>query len=146
MRLTHVVLTALLVPAALSAQGGYGGYGGPGGRRGGGAPLGPRNGGLPKFATAKDLEKFNAADAVLNDQRRLKLTEAQVAQLTSLRATLYEKNADILVRYDSVRRNFKPPAALTDSRGPVDDASLPGQQEMIALRDQMLLMMTLGAR
>lgn len=145
MRLSHILVVATLLPVGLTAQGGYGGYGGPGGRRGGGVQqTGSRNGGIPKFATAKELEKFNAADALLTDQRKLKLSDSQVTQLTSLRASLYEKNADLLVRYDSVRRNFKPPAALTDTRGPVDEASMPGQQEMIQLRDQMLLMMTIG--
>ena len=112
MRLSHILVVAMLLPVGLTAQGGYGGYGGPGGRRGGGVQqTGSRNGGIPKFATAKELEKFNAADALLTDQRKLKLSDSQVTQLTSLRASLYEKNADLLVRYDSVRRNFKPPAA-----------------------------------
>ncbi|MBC7841471.1 MAG: hypothetical protein H7099_04135 [Gemmatimonadaceae bacterium] len=146
MRLKIVILCAALVPAVLVAQGGMGGMGGMGGRRGGGmGQMGPRGGGgLPKFATAKELERFNAADALLLDQKKLKLTEAQVTALTSLRATLYEKNAELLVRYDSVRRNYKPPAALTDTRGPADEASMPSQTEMVALRDQMLLMMSLG--
>ena len=146
MRLRFAVLIASLIPAALLAQGGMGGMGGMGGRRGGGmGQMGPRSGGgLPKFATAKELERYNAADALLNDQKKLKLTEPQIAALTALRATLFEKNADLLVRYDSVRRNYKPPAALTDTRGPADPASMPSQTEMVALRDQMLLMMSLG--
>lgn len=146
MRLAHALLIAALLPAPMLAQGGYGGYGGgPGGRRGGGdyGRVGQRNA-LPKFGTAKELERFNAADALLQDQRKLKLSEAQVTQLTSLRATLYEKNADILVRYDSVRRDYRPPVALTDPRGPAGEGSLPGQEEMAKLREQMLLMMTLG--
>lgn len=144
MRLTHLVLLAALLPAPLAAQGGMGGVGGGGMRGGGGGRLGGQRGGIPKFATAKELEKFNAADAVLQDQRKLKLTEAQVAQLTTLRSQLFEKNADILVRYDSVRRNYKPPAALTDPRGPADEGSMPSPEEMSQLRDQMLLMMSLG--
>ena len=147
MRLAHALLIAALIPAPVVAQGGYGGYGGgPGGRRGGGGDygrVGQRNA-LPKFGTAKELERFNAADALLQDQRKLKLSEAQVTQLTSLRATLYEKNADILVRYDSVRRDYKPPVALTDPRGPAAEGSLPSQEELAKLREQMLLMMTLG--
>ena len=140
MRIKHIILVATLIPAPLLAQGGIG-------RRPDGSGfgrVGAQRGGMPKFATAKELEKFNAADAVLQDQRKLRLTEVQVAQLTSLRATLFEKNADILARYDSVRRNFKPPASLTDARGPADEASLPSQAEMVQLRDQMLLMMSLG--
>ena len=145
MRLTHLLLIAALLPAPLVAQGGMGGMGGGGMRGGGGGGrMGSQRGGIPKFATAKELEKFNAADALLQDQRKLKLTEAQVAQITTLRSQLFEKNADILVRYDSVRRNFKPPTALTDPRGPADEGSMPSPEEMTQLRDQMLLMMSLG--
>ena len=146
MRLAHALLVAALIPAPVLAQGGYGGYGGgPGGRRGGGdfGRVGQRNA-LPKFGTAKEIERFNAADALLQDQRKLQLSEAQVTQLTALRATLYEKNADILVRYDSVRRDYKPPVSLTDPRGPAAEGSLPSQEEIAKLREQMLLMMTLG--
>ena len=144
MRLPHIVLIAVLMPAPLIAQGGLGGVGGGGFRGGGSGRVGGQRGGIPKFATAKELEKFNAADALLQDQRKLKLTETQVARLTALRSQLFEKNADILVRYDSVRRNYNPPAALTDPRGPADEGSLPSPEEMTRLRDQMLLMMSLG--
>jgi hypothetical protein len=147
MRYTKCIILASVLATPLFAQGGMGGYGGGQGRRPGGGGegrMGGQRGGLPKFATAKELEKFNAADALLQDQRKLKLTEAQTAQLTAMRASLYEKNADLLARYDSVRRNYKPPAALTDSRGPADEGSMPSQEEMAQLRDQMLLMMSIG--
>jgi hypothetical protein len=123
-----------------------GGMGGMGGRRGGmgGPGMGGQRSGMPKFATAKELERFNAAEAVLNDRKKLKLTDQQVEQLTALRATLYEKNADLLVRYDSVRRNFNPPKALTDARGPVDEGSMPSQEELAKLREQMLAMSAIG--
>lgn len=142
MRFVNAVLILALLPTPVFAQGGYGGYPG---RRGGGdfGRVGQRQS-LPTFATAKELEKFNAADALIQEQRKLKLTEAQITQLTSLRATLYEKNADLLVRYDSVRREYKPPASLSDARGPADPGALPSQEEMAKLRDQMLLMMSIG--
>jgi hypothetical protein len=139
MRLAHIALMALLLPAPLLAQG----MGGMGGRGGGMGRVGQSRG-LPKFATAKELERFNAADALLNDQRKLKLTEAQVTQLTSLRATLFERNSDLLVRYDSVRKNYNPPVALTDPRGPASEGAMPSPAEMAVLREQMLLMMAVA--
>ena len=114
-------------------MGGMGGNGGMGGRNEG------RNG-LPKFATAKELERFNAADALLNESRKLKLTDTQVEQLTSLRATLFEQNARLLVRYDSVRRDFKVPKALDGSPSGAS-AQPPTREEMMALSDQMKVMM-----
>ncbi len=137
-----LVLLAVL-PSALLAQGmgGMGGMGG--GRRGGGmggGPPGPRNQ-MPKFATAKELETFNAADALLKESRKLKLTEDQVTQLTTLRATLYEQNADVLVRYDAVRRDFKIPKAL-EQAGQGGGGEPPSPEEMSRLREQMLAMVT----
>jgi len=98
---------------------------------------------LPKFATAKELEKFNAAEALLQDTRRLRLTEPQVAQLTALRARIYERNADVLVRYDAIRRDYRPPAALT-GQGSSASAPPPTQEEMMQLGDQMRAMMAIG--
>lgn len=147
MRLTHALIIAALLPAPLLAQGGYGGMGGMGGRRGGGMGdqrMGGQRAMLPRFATAKELERFNAAEALLNDRKKLKLTDPQVEQLTTLRATLFEKNADLLVRYDSVRRNFNPPKALTDNSGPSDASAMPSQEEMAKLREQMMAMAAVG--
>jgi CHASE3 domain sensor protein len=97
---------------------------------------------LPKFATAKELERFNAADALLNERRKLRLTDEQVTQLTNLRGTLFERNAGLLVRYDSVRRNFRVPKAL-EPNAP-SGAEPPSPQEMQTLREQMLAMMEIA--
>ena len=141
MRLLSALLVLALVPAAVDAQGRMGGMGGMGGM----GSMGGRNdqrarAGLPKFATAKELERFNAADAVLTEARKLKLTEEQVTQLTTLRATLFEQNARLLVRYDSVRRDFKVPKAL-DGTPSGASAEPPSREELTALSDQMKVMM-----
>ncbi len=102
------------------AQGGMGGgMGGPPGGMGGRgmAPM-PRGGAMPKFATAKELEAFNAAEALLRDKKSLKLTDAQLDSLSALRARLFERNADLIARYDSVRRDFKPPRPPEGMSGP----------------------------
>lgn len=120
-----------------------------GGRRGGGMGdqrMGNPRSVLPKFATAKELERFNAAEAVLNERRKLKLTDQQVEQLTTLRATLYEKNADLLVRYDSVRRNFNPPKSLTDGSGASGASAMPSPEEMEKLREQMIAMSAIAGQ
>ena len=84
MRFVNAVLILALIPTPVLAQGGYGGYPG---RRGGGdfGRVGQRQG-LPTFATAKELEKFNAADALIQEQRKLKLTEAQMKDVKKYRA------------------------------------------------------------
>ncbi len=148
MRLSHALVLAALLPAPLLAQGmgGMGGMGGMDGRGGMGGRTGmvqaPTNRGLPKFATAKELERYNAADALLNERRKLKLTDDQVTQLSTLRGTLFERNADLLVRYDSVRRNFRVPKAL-EANAPSGSAP-PTPQEMEVLREQMIAMMQIA--
>lgn len=142
MRLRTLLLTLTVLPAPLLAQMGGMGMGGMG--MGGRGSIGqtPSNRGLPKFATAKELERFNAADALLNERRKLKLTDEQVAQLTTLRATLFERNSDLLVRYDSVRRNFRVPKALEANAPPSTEPPTP--QELQTLREQMLAMMDIA--
>lgn len=131
---TVALLAALASP--LEAQ-----FGQPGRRPDGGQSRVGRNQ-IPKFATTNELQAFNAADAVLKDAGKLKLTEAQVNQLTALRGTLYERNADLIVRYDSVRRTFKIPKELENPAQ--SDGSMPSQQEMQALGEQMRFMVNIA--
>lgn len=142
MLLARLCLIAALCPAPLLAQGmGMGGMGGGGMGRDGRYDAGRDRVGrntIPKFATAKELEKFNAADALLTDRRRLQLTDAQVEQLSSLRAKLFESNADLLVRYDAIRRDFKVPAALESNASA--SAQPPTREEMSLLGERMRAM------
>lgn len=104
-----------------------------------------RRAGLPKFATAKELERYNAAEALFNETRKLKLTEAQMTSLGTLRANFYEQNARVLIRYDSVRRNFRvPPALDATKQNAASSAPPPTQEEMQVLSEQMRAMMTIA--
>lgn len=142
MRLSSVVALIAILPTSLVAQGYGGGLGGGLGGRGNRPDysLGQQSNRnqIPKFATAKELERFNAADALLNEQRKLKLTDEQVTQLTALRATLFEKNADVLVRYDALRRDFVIPKALENN--PPSSAVPPTREELAALGQRMRAM------
>jgi hypothetical protein len=135
MRLALALLPVTLLTAPLHAQ-----FGQPGRRPDGGMQRMGRNQ-IPKFATTNELQAFNAAEAVLKDAGKLKLTDDQVTQLTALRGTLYERNADLIARYDSVRRNFKIPKELEyPSQG---SGTMPTQQEMQALGEQMRFMVNI---
>jgi hypothetical protein len=96
---------------------------------------------IPKFATTNELQSLNAAEALLKDAEKLKLTEAQVSQLSALRGTLYERNADLIARYDSVRRNFKVPKELENASS--SGGALPSQEELQALGVQMRFMVNI---
>ena len=133
--LAPIVLLSVL-SASAQAQ-----FGQPGRRPDGGQQRVGRNQ-IPKFATTNELQAFNAADALLKDAGKLKLTEEQATQLTALRGTLYERNADLIVRYDSVRRTFKIPKELENPSQ--SDGSMPSQQEMQILGEQMRFMVNIA--
>ena len=124
--LTAMVLVA--VPASAQVGGGLGGMGGmggmgerggrSGGRGGMGGPGGMTRGARTsnmKYPTAKSLEAFNPADALLDKHKKLKLTDMQQDQLKGLRQQIFERNAPMLASYDALQRDFRPHAF--DPRG-----------------------------
>ena len=138
-------LCTLMVLAAATAEAQRGGVGG--GRTGGGmgGMGGARAGGMGggamgragareaklKFPAAKAVEKYNPAALLLDKRKKLSLTDAQVAQLKDLRQRIFERNAPLLARYDSLQRDFRPPrvnprpAGGQDAkRDPVADSTL----------------------
>ena len=123
------VLTLAVGTAA--AQGGMGGMGGMGGGRGG--MRGGRGGGMEragsrapnmKFPSAKALEKYNPAVLLLDKHKKLSLTDAQVATLKQGEQRIFERNATLLARYDSLQRDFRPPRM--DARGGGGGGADPG--------------------
>jgi hypothetical protein len=111
-RLAHglALLSLMVGPSIGHAQRGMGGMGGMG-RRGG---MGGGNGGgsraAPKFPVAKDLEKLNPAALLVDKHKKLSLVDSQVASLKALELRIYERNGGLLAQYDSVRKEYKPPA------------------------------------
>jgi hypothetical protein len=143
---------SLIVTGSAAAQRGMGGIGGMGrggmggGRRGGG-------GGAPmreeevKFPSASDLQKFNPAALIVDKRKKVSLDDAQVTALTAIRGRIYERNADVLARYDSIRKDFKPPKVQdrdrTGSTPETDSVRLASLNQMQTLRQ---LLDTLSAR
>ncbi len=118
------VLAAPVVVAPVSSAsaqiGGIGGMGGMGrggmggmGRRGGGGGMrGGRGGAMAdamKFPSASDLQKFNPAQLLVDKRKDLKLTDVQVDSLDALRTRIFERNGDLMARYDSLQREYRPP-------------------------------------
>lgn len=140
MRLATLLCLATLLPAPLIAQFGQGGM--QGRRPDGGASRMGRPNALPKFATTNELQSFNAAEALLKESKKLKLTDEQATALTALRATLYERNADLMVRYDSVRRVYKVPKELENPAQ--SGGAMPSQEALSALGVQMRFMVSIS--
>jgi hypothetical protein len=115
---TAVAVMVSLTPALASAQmGGMGGgMGGGRGMGGGGGMGGGRNGEMmgggnrtdQKLATAKDIEKLNPAGLLIDKRKKMSLDDSTVAALHTLQLKIYERNGDLLARYDSVRQAMPP--------------------------------------
>lgn len=124
-----VAALLMLTPALLTAQmGGMGGMGG--GRRGDSGMGGGRNGEMmgsgnrpdQKLATAKEIEKLNPAALLIDKRKKLSLTDSQVTALHALEMKIYERNGDLLARYDSVRQAMAPAPKSSDDATPQQSA------------------------
>lgn len=118
MRTIGLTLLALVIFAAsdASAQRGIGGIGGGRGGMGGIGGMGGRRGGggfnreeAVRFPPASDLQRFNPAALMIDKRKKVSLADSQVTALTAIRDAINERNAPLLVRYDSIRKDFKPP-------------------------------------
>jgi hypothetical protein len=113
-------LLLVLTPALASAQ--MGGMGGGRGMGGGGGMGGGRNGEMmgagsrpdQKLATAKEIEKLNPAALLIEKRKKLSLADSTAAALHTLELKIYERNGDLLARYDSVRQTVAPAAKSGD--------------------------------
>ena len=103
-RLAQVVLLLGVLPAlALAQRGGGGGRGGSGGR---GDKYAPTND-LPKYPAAIELQKLNPVVLLIDQRKKMPLDDSTVTVLRGLQSKIYERNGDLLARYDSVQRLYK---------------------------------------
>jgi hypothetical protein len=119
-----VVLGATVASAqGFPGGGGRGGMGGMGGRGGGrGGPVGMNRSGAVMNPSAKDVEKQDPVKLLLDKKKKLKLDKTQVAQLTTLGASLKQQNTPYYLRVDSLHDTFKVPSGgFTRSSGSDDD-------------------------
>jgi len=73
-----------------------------------------------KFPTAKTLEKYNPAVLLIDKHKKLSLADAQVATLKQEEQRIFERNAMLLARYDSLQRDFRPPSMRSRDGGGTD--------------------------
>lgn len=138
-RLTLLGALVFLVPVALEAQGTAGrtgssaGTGGSGGRASGAGARGsaPTTPALPnrKAVTAGT----NPAEYLIGKRKKLKLDDATVASLKELSATLDERYAPGLTRYDSLRTQVN--MARNQTR-----AALPSAEEQQVARERAVVL------
>jgi hypothetical protein len=114
----------LLVVAGTAAPAQYTGAGGGMGGRGGGMGGGRGAGGMgrafeaPPNPSAKDVEKQDPVQLLLDKHKKLKLDKTQITALHTLGASLRAENGPYYLRVDSLHNTFKPPSGgFTRSTG-----------------------------
>lgn len=63
---------------------------------------------LPTYPSAVELQKFNPVALLIDQRKKVALTDSQVAVLRPLLLKIYERNGDLMARYDSVQRIYNP--------------------------------------
>lgn len=148
-RVSLFAIVLLLPSIALAQRGGMGGMGGMGGgRRGGGmgGERGARGAEPPKFPEAKDLQNFNPASLIIDKKKKLSLADSQVAALKGLETKIYERNAALLVRYDSLRSAYRPPSRDAGRDAPAPSADSTRMVAMTQMRGMRTLLDSLAER
>ena len=141
---------SLIAAASADAQRGMGGGGMGRGGMGGGRRSGGGNVAREeevKFPSASDLQKLNPAALIVDKRKKVSLDDGQVTAMTAIRSKIYERNANVLARYDSIRKDYKPPKAQdrdrTGSTPETDSVRVASLNQMRTLRQ---LLDTLSAR
>jgi hypothetical protein len=114
------IALSLFVSTPAEAQRGIGGMGGMGGGRrrggGGGEARAARGDAEVNFPSASDLQRFNPAQLIVDKRKKVSLADSQVTALNALRGKIFERNAELLARYDSIRKDYHPPRAQDRNR------------------------------
>jgi hypothetical protein len=120
------------MPAIASAQAG-------GGRRGGGndgkADKYKPTDDLPKYPAAAEIQKYNPVVYLIDQRKKLSLSDSQVNVLHPLQTKIYVRNADLLARYDSVQRIYKPENANDASTLKADSTRTRAVQQTIIMNN-----------
>ena len=95
------LLALAVLPTLAQAQRGGGGHG-----AGRDDKYKPTND-LPKYPPATDLQKLNPVALLIDQRKKMPLDDSTVANLRVLQSKLYERNGDLIARYDSVQRLYK---------------------------------------
>jgi hypothetical protein len=137
-RLTPSLLLLAALPVLALAQPGRGGRGRGDSKTDKYAPTND----LPKYPAAVELQKFNPAVFLIDQRKKLALSDSQVAVLHGLQSRIYERNADFLARYDSVQRIYKPENANDASSLKADSVRMRSLQQTLVMNAALDSLMT----
>jgi hypothetical protein len=120
----------MALPSFALAQGGRGGRGGRGDNKA--DKYAPTND-LPKYPAAVELQKFNPVVFLIDQRKKISLSDSQVTLLRPLQSAIYERNADLIARYDSVQRLYKPENANDASSLKADSVRIRSLQQTLIM-------------
>jgi hypothetical protein len=144
-RIVFLVLALAFIADSALAQRGVGG-----GRRGGG--MGGRRGGGERAAEmvlpeADEFRKLSPAGLMVDNRKKLALTDSQYAALTVMRDRARDGNAAILAHYDSVRKEVREVInARRGRRQQAQEADSTQGEGLQSLRTLRFLLDTLSTR
>jgi len=137
-RFTVLLVLAALTPALASAQPGRGGRGGNDGK----ADKYAATNDMPKYPAAVEIQKFNPVAYLIDQRKKMPLSDSVVAALHPLQTAIYVRNADLLARYDSVQRIYQPLNANDASSLKADSARTRAVQQTILMNSILDSLMT----
>ena len=127
-----------VLPTLTLAQGGRGGRG----RGDNKADAYKPTNDLPKYATAAELQKYNPVVFLIDQRKKVPLSDSLVTVLRPLQLAIYERNADLLARYDSVQRLYKPENANDASSLKADSMRTRSLQQTLVMNAVLDSLMT----
>ena len=137
-RFAPALLVLAMLPSLALAQGGGGGRGQGGGR----GDKYIQTNDMPKYPAAAELQKYNPVVFLIDQRKKMPLSDSQVTVLRGLQARIYERNADLLARYDSVQRIYKPENANDASNLKADSLRTRSLQQTLVMNGVLDSLMT----
>jgi hypothetical protein len=132
LRLTPALFCFAALPSLAFAQRGRGG----GGNDGKPDKYAPTND-LPKYPAAAELQKYNPVALLIDQRKKMSLTDSQVTVMHSLQTKIYERNGYLIARYDSVQRIYNPLNANDASNLKADSLRTRSLQQVLVMNAVM---------
>jgi hypothetical protein len=137
-RFIPALFVLAVLPSLVLAQAGRGGRGRGDGKADKYAPTND----LPKYPTAAELQKYNPVVLLIDQRKKMPLSDTVVATLHPLQTAIYVRNADLLGRYDSVQRIYNPLNANDATSLKADSARVRAVQQTIVMNAVLDSLMT----
>lgn len=90
---------------------------------------------LPKYPPVTEIQKFNPVAYLIDQRKKLSLSDSLVNALHPLQTKIYVRNAELTARYDSVQKLYKPENANDASTLKADSTRTRAVQQTIIMNN-----------